>query len=356
MLKNIKTIIIFKVLLLSFCIFFTNKINLLNTLSLNAYQEIGSFIIITLTLIYAFESKTSNKLQKFLAKHQKLQVPVSALLGVIPGCGGAIIVVTQYSRGLVSFGSLLSTLIATMGDASIILIQQKPQATFILFSIVIITAIIFGYLTDLLSKEKFLPLTNQTPQNHSHTHQNSKAITTTWLAIAIINILIYFLPSFLSKNINQTLCFIGISTCFLIWILQNSKIACNLQCNTLTNRIIKESSFIISWAFISICLFEIIIHLTQFNIAQFIKGNIYYIPLAAAIIGLIPGCGPQIIITTLYIKGMIPLSALVANAISNDGDAIIPAIILQPKKALTATFYTFFIGIIIGYIVLFFGF
>ena len=41
------------------------------------------------------------------------------------------------------------------------------------------------------------------------------------------------------------------------------------------------------------------------------------LPLLAIIIGFIPGCGPQIITTSLYLAGVIPFSAQIGNAISN---------------------------------------
>jgi hypothetical protein len=62
--------------------------------------------------------------------------------------------------------------------------------------------------------------------------------------------------------------------------------------------------------------------------------------LIAILVGSIPGCGPQILTTTLYLNGAIPLSAQIGNAISNDGDALFPALALAPKAALLATLYS----------------
>jgi hypothetical protein len=42
--------------------------------------------------------------------------------------------------------------------------------------------------------------------------------------------------------------------------------------------------------------------------------------LIAILFGFLPGCGPQIVVTTFYLNGFIPLSAEIGNAISNDGD------------------------------------
>ena len=72
-------------------------------------------------------------------------------------------------------------------------------------------------------------------------------------------------------------------------------------------------------------------------------------PLVAILLGFLPGCGPQIIVTTFYLNGYIPLSAEIGNAISNDGDALFPAIALAPKAAIIATLYSAIPAIIIAY-------
>jgi hypothetical protein len=74
-----------------------------------------------------------------------------------------------------------------------------------------------------------------------------------------------------------------------------------------------------------------------------------FAPLIAVIIGFIPGCGPQIIITSIYLMGVIPLSAQIGNAISNDGDALFPILAIAPKVGLIATLYSAIPAIIFSY-------
>ena len=69
----------------------------------------------------------------------------------------------------------------------------------------------------------------------------------------------------------------------------------------------------------------------------------------AILIGMLPGCGPQILVTTMYLAGFVPLSAQIGNSISNDGDALFPAIAIAPKVALVATIYSAVPAIIISY-------
>ena len=79
-----------------------------------------------------------------------------------------------------------------------------------------------------------------------------------------------------------------------------------------------------------------------------ILGN-HLFPLIAILFGFLPGCGPQIVVATFYLNGYIPLSAELGNAISNDGDALFPAIALAPKAAILATIYSAFPAIIVAY-------
>ena len=73
------------------------------------------------------------------------------------------------------------------------------------------------------------------------------------------------------------------------------------------------------------------------------------LPLIAIGVGFIPGCGPQVLVTTLYINGLIPFAALLGNAIANDGDALFPALALTPRAALIATLYSAIPAVILAY-------
>ena len=72
-------------------------------------------------------------------------------------------------------------------------------------------------------------------------------------------------------------------------------------------------------------------------------------PLISVLVGFLPGCGPQVLITTMYLAGFIPLSAQIGNAISNDGDALFPALAIAPRVALIATLYSGIPALIVSY-------
>ena len=73
------------------------------------------------------------------------------------------------------------------------------------------------------------------------------------------------------------------------------------------------------------------------------------LPLIAVFVGFVPGCGPQVLVATLYLNGLLPFAALIGNAISNDGDALFPAIALNPRAALIATGYSAIPALVVAY-------
>jgi len=72
----------------------------------------------------------------------------------------------------------------------------------------------------------------------------------------------------------------------------------------------------------------------------------------AATVGLIPGCGPQIIAISAYVEGVISFPALVANAISQDGDALFPLLVRHKVASIWATIHTTLPAIIVGLVFL----
>ena len=96
----------FSKILLFICILlllvFEETRNILISSSSDAYIAVSSFVGVTLLLFVILEKKNFN-LQKLILQNKKFEVPICSLLGVIPGCGGAIMVMSLFTRRVVSF-------------------------------------------------------------------------------------------------------------------------------------------------------------------------------------------------------------------------------------------------------------
>ena len=101
-------------------------------------------------------------------------------------------------------------------------------------------------------------------------------------------------------------------------------------------RTVSDTNFITGWVILAFLAYELTVHLGNLDLESIFKSYYIFVPLIAIVVGFLPGCGPQILVTTLYLNGIIPLSAQIGNAISNDGDALFPAIALHPKAEVKA--------------------
>ena len=324
----------------------------------DAYVQVSAFVAITLSIFYFSESKFNFNVGNFLKESSKLQIPIAALLGATPGCGGAVVVVAAYTSGNVSFGAVIATLTATMGDAAFLLIALRPDIAILVLPLTLIAGIITGYIADnflaFSHKEKAINLKKEVPIIGKNRLRDIlfASLIVPGFGLGVLQILQYDLEE-LFGIFPQLIAIVGMVTSILIW--SNSKI------KTMTNpkdkplvRVTEETSFITIWVLAAYLAYDYLILLTPLDLNTMFKTIGILIPLLAIIIGFIPGCGPQILVTTLFINGMIPFSALLGNAISNDGDALFPAIAIAPRAAILATFYSAIPAFIMAYTLYFF--
>ena len=325
----------------------------------DAYIAVSTFVGATLLVFVLLEKKNFN-IQSYIQKNQQLEIPISAFLGAIPGCGGAIMVMSLFTRGVVSFGAVLATLISTMGDAAFLLLATKPQAALIILPVTFCKVIVSGYLVKPFTKN-FLQkkinrdfLITELPKN-----KTSNKFYLIWffflipgLALGIMNAL-NIETSYLVSDIDiiQFISFLLALYCVFLWVLNPLT---DIQMASIHEnsfrKVVDTTCFVTVWVIISFVIYELINISTQGAIFESLKYFGPFIPLMAIIIGFIPGCGPQIMITSMYVSGQLPMSAQIGNSISNDGDALFPAIAISAKAAIIATLYSAVPAIFIAYL------
>ena len=336
-----------------------------------AYLAVATFVAATLLVFFSLERLFKFDLTEVLAGAGRLQVPLAAALGALPGCGGAIIVVTRYVSGKLSFGSVLATLTATMGDAAFLLIAKEPTTgLFIIilgFSVGMATGLFVDWLHGpdfMRPKSKDVPLldeTSETPDENSDL--SSKLLDKFWMILILPGIVMGIALAF-QYEINELIRFGGIESpatlwgfvggllCLTMWALP--RLIPVLPMNSVSHsgvirRTISDTNFVTSWVIFAFLLFELTVHFFQFDLSSVFSSVAFLTPLIAVLIGFLPGCGPQILVTTMYLSGLIPLSAQIGNAISNDGDALFPAIAMAPRAAIVATIYSALPALLLAY-------
>ena len=342
--------------------------NIIRESMVDAYLAVSVFVGFTLMVFIGLDSLTKFDIHSFLEKTKNFHVPLASFLGAIPGCGGAIIVVTQYIQGRISFGSLVAVLTATMGDAAFLILAMETSTGLLIFILGIFVGTISGYIVDLIHGRSFM-MTN------SEIELEFEKLKKTFVSKFNIFWLFLFVPGFfmgillafqidvdalfnLPTNISIVL-LLGSAGAILSIFMWSLNPLSDFQCSTdksrgFVSRVVDTTNFVTTWVISGFLAFEIFMYFTNIDLKLFFDLWLPFVPLIAILFGFLPGCGPQIVVATFYLNGYIPLSAELGNAISNDGDALFPAIALAPKAAILATFYSAFPAIIVAYTYLIF--
>ena len=325
---------------------------------IDAYIQVSVFVGFTLFVFIGLDSLTKFDVKNFLSKTQKFHVGIAAFLGAIPGCGGAIIVVTQYIQGRISFGSLVAVLTATMGDAAFLILAIEPTTGLLIFGIGIIVGSISGYIIDFIHGINFM-------QSETKIKVEFEKINKTFVSNFNFFWLFLFIPGFIlgilvafqiefSQAYNSLLVFVASAGAILSIFMWSLNPLSDFQCSTdksrgLLSRVVDTTNFVTTWVISGFLVFEIFMYFTSLDLKIFFDLWLPFVPLVAILFGFLPGCGPQVVVATFYLNGYIPLSAELGNAISNDGDALFPAIALAPKAAILATLYSAIPALVVAY-------
>jgi len=326
----------------------------------NAYLSVSVFVGITLFIFLYFERSKTYSLSNFFKKNTNFQVPIAACLGAIPGCGGAIIIVTQYLQGNITFGCLVAVLTSTMGDAAFLILAKQPTSALLIFLICMVVGIVSGFLIDYIIPNKYSK-TNISKLNlklGEIQNKNHLFLYKFWLVIfipgSILGILGQFqinLEKILNFDINYFLGFSATLLAMFIWSINpfsDKAISVDTSRN-IQSKSIDMTNFVTVWVVVGFLFFDLGMYFTGIDFKKLFDVMLPLTPFLAIFVGFIPGCGPQILTATLYLNGYIPFSAEIGNAISNDGDALFPAIAICPKEAILATVYSAIPAIIVAY-------
>ncbi|SYZ81535.1 membrane protein [Vibrio paracholerae] len=344
----------------------------------DSFWAVSTYVAFTLA-IYHWVSRWLDGAHALVSAYHRsrnLQVVIAALLGALPGCGGAIVVTTQFVSGKVGFGALVAVLTATMGDAAFLLLASQPVTGLYVIGIGVVTGCITGLVINALHRDDFMRPALTGLSNKLRTSCCSATSAVSFKAINLQGLfwkylllpasLVAFASSF-QIDINQVLSLPEMSiewigallavSSMLLWALTQeiedyqSTVSEDDKIRTShpMQKAAQDTNFVSAWVIIAFLAFELTLHFTGFEIGANWGNWGVWMPALGIMIGLLPGCGPQILVTSLYLSGALPFSAQLSNAISNDGDALFPAIALAPKAALMATLYSSIPAAIVGY-------
>ncbi|MEM9878303.1 MAG: putative manganese transporter [Pseudomonadota bacterium] len=319
-----------------------------------AYIAVTVFVALTLLIFYSVEHVLKIDTGKLLEDYKHYQIPLAAVLGALPGCGGAIMVMTQYSIGRIGFGGVVAVLTSTMGDAAFLLLATEPTTGLAIIAVSVCIGTVFGYIVEAIHGYDFLAVSNTDARHQAPPPFEFRKLNLPWLLLLIPGIAFGFLTAF-QTDVDALLglpgleLWLGVTGAILslaLWFINPSSTASVINrtdkqtLGRVWDQTTTDTCFVTVWVIIAFLLFEMTVLWTGWDLKAAFGTVGAYMPLVGVLIGFLPGCGPQVLTTGLYLQGVIPLSAQLANSISNDGDALFPALAIAPRASIIATLYT----------------
>ena len=375
----------------------------------DAFLAVTVFVAAMVLLFSWLQYATSGRFVEYIRERKRLQPVIGALMGLTPGCGGAIVMMPMYARGYVTYGTVVATLIATLGDSAFVLIGAAvTDSSFIapllaVHAISFIVGVTWGYFVDMTGTTPRKPLgrfgptfggqeePQIQPEGESPLDDLSREVPeglgynilhqgyVLWWGVTLLGLIFAVLLlvwsgqdadyslelAYNPLTLDGFITWVGLigTTLSVIlyvaqknWFADDTEATIGDKLHSMRETMVhaaSETAFVTFWVMIAYLAFEFMLlfsGLSEQDMANYGDGMVAVT--VAAIIGLIPGCGPQIIAITAYTKEIISFPALAANAISQDGDALFPLLVRHKAASLWATVHTTIPAIIAGIILL----
>ena len=229
------------------------------------------FLLFAFLLIELVEKYTGEKRDRILMKGNKAGPIIGALFGCIPQCGFSVVAANLYAERLVSVGTLLAVFMSTSDEAIIVMFGYPKSGGKILtiLGLKVVIAIVVGYLVDLFCKRKRFSV-----KQESVWEERGCSCCGGHDGI---------LKAVVSHSL-KTLLYIMLFSMVLNVVIEGIGIE-RIQ--------------------------EILMNDSPFQI------------ILSASVGLIPNCASSILITELYMKGVLALPAVMAGLLASSGMGLI---------------------------------
>jgi hypothetical protein len=367
----------------------------------DAFMEVGVFVAVLVGAFGWLRWRHGERIIGVLERNPLWGPAIGAVLGVSPGCAGAILVMPLFARRSVSYGTVIAALVATMGDSSWVIMAADPEMAAVLHGILFLTGLVTGYAVDLLRVRPGLPelpeLSVPTAALAGVSTGSTARVSTDRLGAGVrvgprgtlsvavrvpvdlgplvfwVLVLTGFVVAFptafqmvdpavltgLAGGVDPylTLGLAGTATAAVVFAVGKGKLADDSietvdtwphqPFSSVLRHGAHEVSFVVVWVAVAYVAWACVHVLTGFDGSQLPVLGIAGV-LVGALVGLIPGCAVQIVFTGLFVNGIVPLPTLLANALSQDGDALLPLLALDRRSALVATCITTVPGLVVG--------
>lgn len=266
--------------------------------------EITALVFVMMIIIDWIDVHTRGRLPSWISGHPFYQYGMASLLGLTPGCMGVYMNISLYMHGYISLGAMVGGMIATTGEATLVMFALFPKTALLLNLILVTLGIIFALITDVIVRKFHIPHCEECEALVYHKNESS-------------------ISHYIKEHVWQ--------------------------------HIIKKHIWkIFLWSFFAMW----IIHVggQYWDIKTFVKVHPQLVLLIAVLVGIIPDVAPQFIFVFMFSESLIPFSVLLASSMVQNGHGLIPLLSYSVKDTITIKTFNVIFGLATGLAVMALGF
>ncbi len=329
---------------------------------------ITSFIFVMMLVIEYVNIITSGAWRERLSRSRIGQYLVAAFLGALPGCLGSFMVVTMYIHCVVSFGALLTAMIATVGDEAFLMLALMPKQAVALTALLVVLGVAAGFVTDLILKNRNVASPMQCeglqihepyqcdcyPSRNSLQQLKKCTLARGVLILAIVLIMILLLTNqFELREWGWAKVTVLVSLLAALFIV--TTVPDHFLEEHLWEHIAKKHvPRIFLWTLGAFVVLHLLVQ--NFHVKDYVNHNQWIMLLVAAAAGIIPESGPHMIFITMYAQGIIPFSVLFVNSMVQDGHGMIPLLAHSRKDFILIKAAKLLPALLLGYAMMLMGY
>ncbi|MCI9095471.1 MAG: arsenic efflux protein [Lachnospiraceae bacterium] len=261
------------------------------------------FLFITYLVMEYIEHRTGEKSRLLMKKSGKWGPALGGLLGMLPQCGFSTAASNLYAGRVITLGTLLAVFLSTSDEMLPVLIsEQAPAGTILkILAVKAVIGVCAGFLTDLFCRRRRgkdreeLRIEQMCDHHHCHCGQGN------------------FLSSALSHTLQVFLFILVIS--FLL-------------------------NLLVAFA-------------GEDRLEAFLTGRAILGPLFAGLIGLIPNCASSVLLTRLYLSGMLGAGSMLAGLLAGSGVGLLVLYRVNDniKENIRVTLLLYAVGVLCGIVI-----
>ncbi len=317
------------------------------------------FVFAMMLLVDYFNVLTKGKMEKAVKGGKGRQYVVTSFLGSTPGCLGAFMNVSFYVHGLITFGAIVGGMIATSGDEAFIMLTLFPRDALFLFGLLFVLGIVGARLADKAAAFFKIVPCSECKLQEVHKEENCRCFEPAILKkfprlsipryitlIFLFSVIVLIGLGIVGPQVWNWQRIILFSLLLFVTFIVSTVPDHYLRMHILEHIVKRHLWKVFLWTFFALLFIEVGFH--YWNLEGFVAGNIGWILLISALVGLIPESGPHMVFVMMYASGLIPFSVLLTSSIVQDGHGMLPLLSYTVRDSILIKIFNLVFALVIG--------